>query len=118
MSKDTNYTDEVATAMVEAYQTCETQEARDQVVTDLAKNLNRNVASIRAKLVREGVYISKTVAKTPAVTKADLVGQIADEVGVTADLFDSLEKANKNVLERIVGAFLERDGEFEVEEVA
>jgi hypothetical protein len=49
------------------------------------------------------VYVAKTKAKgTARVRKADLVDQLASKCGVAPEVFESLEKANHEVLEALV----------------
>lgn len=90
-----NYTDEMVTELVGAYTEAETDSARTEVVNQYAEKFGKNAASIRAKLVREGVYVAKakvTKAGDPIVRKADLVAQIEATTGVE---FPSLVKASK-----------------------
>ena len=117
MTKETNYTPEQVTQLVEAYVFETTQETRDSVVEYFAIEFGKSVQSIRAKLSREGVYVAKAVAQAEkTVSKADYIDQLADEVGVPVELFESLTKANKNVLERLLFAFIE--DRIDTEEVA
>lgn len=88
----TNYTPEQTAALVSGYQAGETVEA-------LATQLGKSVRSVVAKLSREGVYQPKTKATVARVKKAELVDAIANRVGVAPETFDSLEKANHEVLE-------------------
>jgi hypothetical protein len=56
-----------------------------------------------AKLSREGVYVAKTKATGQTrVKKAELVDKLATACGVAPEVFESLEKANHEVLERLV----------------
>ena len=94
--KTVNYTPEQTQELVQAY-------ASGQTVENLAMQLGRSTRSIVAKLSREGVYKAKSKASGVArVKKADLVDQIAMRCGVAPELFDSLEKANHEVLEALV----------------
>lgn len=107
MPKAPNYTPEMTAIMIEEYTAAETDEARAAVVEDLAARFEKKLASIRQKLSREGVYVKATrVAKDsqPSVTKAKLVSAIADRIGVPAETFESLEKATKPVLQKILAA--------------
>ena len=101
------YTDDQVTSMVAAYTEAQSDESRAEVVETFANDLGKSVASVRSKLVREGVYVKKTrTTKTGAsiVSKADLVTQIEAAAGAQPGDFDSLEKATKNVLVAILGA--------------
>lgn len=92
----TNYTQEQTTKLVAGYQAGETVEA-------LATQLGKTTRSVVAKLSREGVYVAKSKATGVArVKKSDLVDQLAHKCGVAAEVFESLEKANHDVLETLV----------------
>jgi hypothetical protein len=91
----TNYTPEQTQQLVQAY-------VEGQTVENLAMMFGKTTRSVVAKLAREGVYKAKTKATTARVRKADLVDLIADRCGVAPELFDSLEKANHEVLEALV----------------
>jgi hypothetical protein len=92
----TNYTQEQTQELVASYQAGETVEV-------LATNMGKTVRSVVAKLSREGVYVAKTATKGVArVRKADLVDQLAAKCGVAPEVFESLEKANLDVLEALV----------------
>lgn len=86
-----------------------TDEDRANVVAKLAEELGKPKASVRAKLVREGVYVAKTnKTKTgaPIVSKAKMVDNIASTLGVTFTDGEgtSLEKATKTTLKKIFEA--------------
>lgn len=92
----TNYTAEQTAKLVAGYQAGETPE-------QLAQALGKTVRSVVAKLAREGVYRAKTATKGVArVKKAELVDQLASKCGVAPEVFESLEKANHDVLEALV----------------
>lgn len=104
MAKTVNYTPEMTATMVETYERAETDQDRKDAVAMLSERFGRSVASVRQKLVREGVY--KKAAKVakdgnPVVSKAALVAQIATAMEADVEDFDSLEKATKNVLQTI-----------------
>jgi hypothetical protein len=98
-----NYTTEQTVEMVSAYAANPSKET----VEMFAAKFGKSVASVRAKLVKEGVYkkaeyVSKA-GETP-VDKENLVDQIAlfiPEVSDEANL-SSLAKANKKVLKAIL----------------
>ena len=104
--KTVNYTDEMVARLHEGYDGSADEAARDAQIVALGDELGKNVASIRAKLTREGIYVPK--AKAPAgkavVRKAQIVQLIADELGVDVDVVGSLEKATKNTLIRVANA--------------
>lgn len=92
----TNYTPEQTQQMVQDYQAGMTVEV-------LAAAMGKTTRSVVAKLAREGVYQAKTRATGQArVKKAELVDQLAAKCGVAPEVFESLEKANHDVLEALV----------------
>ena len=94
--KTVNYTEALTKELVDRYVAGETVEA-------LASALGKSTRSVVAKLSREGVYKSKAKASGVArVKKADLVDKLADACGVAPEVFESLEKANHDVLEALV----------------
>jgi hypothetical protein len=94
--KTVNYTPEQTAELVEAYKS-------GTSVENLAVLFGKSTRSVVAKLSREGVYKPKTKASGVArVKKADLVDTLAMACGVPSELFESLEKANHEVLEVLV----------------
>ena len=75
-------------------------------IAQLAEELERSPASIRAKLTRERVYVAKgpKASKGPVVRKAALVSFIAGQLNVPEDTIGSLEKATKGTLILIANA--------------
>ena len=95
-----NYTDAMVTRMVTEY----TASPSRDTVNALAREMNKNQRSIIAKLVREGVYKAQertTKSGAPGVRKAELVSEIAALTGTSVD---SLVKASKADLQRLVAA--------------
>tara|TARA_R100001230_G_C5468656_1_gene24371 strand:- start:122 stop:427 length:306 start_codon:yes stop_codon:yes gene_type:complete len=93
----TNYTTEQVSEMVETYNLTPSRET----VTMLAEKLNKSEKSIIGKLAREGVYqkqmyVSKTGEKP--ITKIEIVREIAEELNLTAEDLNGLDKAPKGVL--------------------
>ena len=103
--KTPNYTDEMVKEMVSVYGAATDADSRSKAVAMLADKFGKSVASIRAKLTREKVYVKK-VYKTKAggnvVAKGEMVVEIAHLCDVAPELFDSLEKVNKSVLSTII----------------
>ena len=92
----TNYTEAQTLELVNEYKAGVT-------VEQLAERMGKSVRSVVAKLSREGVYVAKTKAKgVSRVLKAELVERLATACSVPAELFESLEKANHEVLEHLV----------------
>ena len=92
----TNYTPEQTTELVTGY-------LAGKTVEQLAEALGKTTRSVVAKLSREGVYVAKTKTIGVArVKKSDLVDKLATACGVAPEVFESLEKANHDVLEALV----------------
>ena len=101
-----NYTDNMVARLHEVYDGEAAEEVRDAQVAQLAEELDRSPASIRAKLTREQIYVpkSKAPAGKASVTKAQLVTQIAEAMEVDEDVIGSLEKATKVTLNKVLAA--------------
>ena len=103
--KTPNYTDAQTAELVAAYVAAENEEQRNEVVEGYAELFSKTKPSIRAKLVREGVYVKKAYkSKTGAKpeTKEEIVSDIARAMGVDADAkLGGLEKATKGALKLI-----------------
>ncbi len=99
-AKAVNYTPEQTSAMLNDY-------AAGVSVETIAAAVGKSVRSVVAKLSREGVYQKKTyTTKTgEAVVKKDA---LADKLAMLASLTeaeaDSLTKANKTALAKIIAA--------------
>ncbi len=102
-TKAVNYTPEQTTKMVADYVAGVTVEA-------IATELGKSVRSIVAKLSREKVYKAKTyTSKTgeAVVKKDELADKMAEVFGLTEAEADSLTKANKTALKKILDKFTE-----------
>lgn len=98
VSKIVNYTPEQTTQLVEAYQA-------GTPIEQIAQLLQKTTRSVVAKLSREGVYKSVRATTQPQrVRKAELVDQLAQHCAVPCELFESLEKANYEVLELLLAS--------------
>ena len=100
-TKAVNYTPEQTAAMVAAYVAAPTADT----VATLAEQFGKTVKSVVAKLSREKVYVAKTyVSKTgeAPVKKDSLADKLAEIVGLTEAEADSLTKANKTALAKII----------------
>lgn len=98
MEKATNYTPEQTAQLVEQYNSGITVES-------LAETFGKSVRSIVAKLSREGVYKKKEyVSKTgeSPVAKDALADKIASLCGLSEPETESLTKANKTALQKIL----------------
>jgi len=104
--KVVNYTDEAVARLHAVYDGEATDEVRKAQVRQLADELGKNEASVRAKLTREGIYVPLTkVEKGKAgPLKAELVTAIALKLDVDEDVIGSLEKATKVALSKVLAA--------------
>ena len=102
--KIVNYSKEMVARLSEVYDGNADEATRDEAVKALAEELGKSPASIRAKLTSEGLYVPKE--KTPkgkrSATKAELVAAIAKVINVPEEVVESLEKANKSALTRVL----------------
>lgn len=105
-AKVVNYTDEMVARLHAVYDGNANDEARKAQVAELAAELGKSEASVRAKLTSEGIYVpySKAPAGKNTVRKAALVAAIADKLNVHVEAVESLEKANKVALAMIYKA--------------
>lgn len=96
-----NYDKATTEKIVEAYTAGETDAERAAILESLAAEHGKTVPSLRAKLVREGVYIAKTYkgknGEKPE-KKEDIVQDIANLIAVPSTVLTGLEKATKNCL--------------------
>ena len=104
--KTPNYTEEMVARLHEVYDGNATEEVRKAQVAQLAEELGRSAASVRAKLTREKIYVPLEKAPTGknTVRKAELVASIAEKIGMDVDAAGSLEKVTKAVLTRVLNA--------------
>ena len=102
--KTVNYSDEAVARMLEVYDGDATDEVRKAQIRQLADELAKKEASIRAKLTHLKVYVTLTKAPkgVPAIRKAQLVQAIADEIDADVDVVGSLEKATKVALAKVL----------------
>lgn len=102
--KPENYSPEVTAELVQAYKE---SDKSDDTIKGLAERFGKTTRSIVAKLSRENVYEKKTY-KTKSggvpVSKEQHVLAIAAFMGVSPDKLESLEKANKTVLQLLEAA--------------
>ena len=100
----TAYTAEQTAEMLAAYKASPMPET----VEKLAVQLGKTVKSVVAKLSREGIYKRKEyISKTGAapVKKDALADELAEKFGLTESEADSLTKANKTALQKILNVF-------------
>ena len=99
----TAYTTEQTAALVEAYRAAPTAET----VASFAETFGKSVKSIVAKLSREGVYQKKvytTKAGAAPVRKEALADELQAVFNLSEAEADSLAKANKTALLKILAA--------------
>lgn len=97
----TAYTVEQTAALVEAYKVAPTAET----VAAFAETFGKSVKSVVAKLSREGVYQKKAyVTKSGAapVRKEELADRLQAVFGLSEAEADSMAKANKTALLKIL----------------
>lgn len=97
--KIVNYTAEQVEEMKAVY------DGTQATVEALATKFNKSTRSIVAKLVKEGVYVSKAKeAGKRAMLKAEMVAEIAKLTGKTDEQLESLEKATGPALMAVLEA--------------
>ena len=97
-AKTVNYTAEQTATMLANY-------AEGMSTADIATAMGKTVKSVVAKLSREGVYKAKTyVSKNgeKPIAKDTLADKLAEVVGLTEAETESLTKANKTALTKIL----------------
>ena len=100
----TAYTVEQTSELVAAY----VAKPDAETVATFAEKFGKTVKSVVAKLSREGVYKAKEyVSKTGAkpVKKDELANEFQAVFGLTEGEADSLTKANKTALAKILNSF-------------
>lgn len=105
MAKIANYTEEQVKALVEAYVNAGDYDSQQAVIESFHVKLGKTIASIRAKLTREGVYQKKVATRkngSKVERKAAKVARIAEHSSRSLEFFDSLEKANATVLDELL----------------
>lgn len=105
--KPENYSAETTAQLLAAY-----ADGKGSTVEQLAALFGKSARSIVAKLSKEKVYTKKeyvTKAGTKPVSKEEHVVKIASLIGVESAKLESLEKANKGVLQTLETA-LEKSG--------
>lgn len=97
----TAYTVEQTLELIEAYKA----EPSQETVTAFAEKFDKTVKSVIAKLSREGVYQKKeyvSKAGTKPVKKEELATELMEAFGLSDAEADSLAKANKTALVKIL----------------
>ena len=104
--KVVNYTDEMVAKLHAGYDGTASVAERDAQIAQLADEVGRSAASVRAKLTREGIYVPKGPApkKGRGESKAEIVSRIAVALDADEDVIGSLEKATKVALYKVLDA--------------
>jgi len=100
MTKAVNYTTEQTQHMVEAYTANPTRETVDAIASELGKT----VKSVIGKLSREKVYIKAeytTKRGEKPITKLEMVGEMADMLGIKPESIAGLTKASQMDLDNL-----------------
>jgi putative heme iron utilization protein len=106
--KIANYTNAQVAEIKEAY----LADKSEATVKALAEKLGKSTRSIVAKLAKEGVYQSKAKeAGKRAMLKAEMVSEIAELVGKSEEVLESLEKATGPALMAVLTALRGNRGE-------
>ena len=96
----TNYTVEQTQEIVQLYQ-------EGATVEQIAEQFARSARSIIAKLSREGVYKPKQkAAGSKRVTKAQLLREVEQKLGLEPGVLSSLEKGSHEALEVLQAAVM------------
>ena len=101
-SKTVNYTPEQTLAMVADY-------SAGVTVENIAISMGKSVRSVVAKLSREKVYVAKSyVGKTgeKPIKKDTVADDIGAVLGLTESEIESLTKANKTALQKVLSRML------------
>lgn len=106
MAKAVNYTAEQVKALVQAYVNAKTDDTRAGVVESFSERLGKSVASIRAKLSREGVYVKKETAtkKRSKTLKSEKVTKLATLMNKDEELIGDAEKLTHRTLDFLIEA--------------
>jgi|TARA_X000000950_G_C13702532_1_gene572757 hypothetical protein len=91
MAKTVNYTDEQVSKMLEMY-----SELGNAGIDQIAEAVEKNVRSVRSKLVREGVYVAspraKAASKDMGPSKKELLNDLENIVGFDVTGFSGATK--------------------------
>jgi len=99
-AKKVNYTEEDVTKLTSLY-----QELGNEGMDQIAETLGKSVRSVRAKLVREGIYIApekKASAKKDGPTKKELLVELE---GIAPFPVDGFMGATKEAIGHLIAEF-------------
>jgi hypothetical protein len=103
-TKTVNYTEELTVKLHNLY-----AELGNEGLDKIAETIGKPVRSVRAKLVRDGVYVAgdkAKAAKKDGPSKKEILNEI-EKLGFTCE---GLEGATKEALSRIKGLVLDVNG--------
>lgn len=106
--KTVNYTDEQVSALKAAYVAAESYDEQQDVLKTFHEEWGKSVASLRAKLTREGVYKKKEYTNKQggkSIRKAQKVVWLATALNTTAENVDDLEKLTHKTLDMLISKF-------------
>ena len=103
-NKTQNYSPELTATLKAGYAACDSDESRKDFIETFAAEHGKKPASVRAKLVREGVYQKAETPRKRSMQKAEIVQRIADAIGCDSEKLDSLEKATAKALRMVLNA--------------
>jgi len=113
---DTVYTETVMANLVARYNDVvkEDYATRTALVKELAAEVKMSEASVRSKLVREGVYVAKETAKTAGtgMSKDEYVKALE---AISGETLTSFTKATKKDLEAFWGYLVKANDKFEAD---
>ena len=96
-----NYTDEQVTELKDMY-----AELGNDGLEQIAEHFTKSVRSVRAKLVREQVYVAPekptSVKKNDGPTKKELIAQLS---AVTGSKHEGIDGATKGAISELIGLF-------------
>ena len=94
--KNANYTKELTDQICNDYQ-------NGKSVDELATEISKSVRSVRSKLVREGVYVSKpktsSSKKADEPTKKELIKDLEDKFQMPSDVSNGMMGATKQSIQ-------------------
>lgn len=101
-NKTANYSAELTAALKAGYAACDSDESRKAFVEAFAAEHGKKAASVRAKLVREGVYQKAETPRKRSMQKAEIVEKIAKAIDCDSEILGSLEKATTKALRLVL----------------
>ena len=75
-------------------------------VESIAESIGRSPRSVIAKLVREGIYVSRTKPGLARASKSALVENIAKNLNLSIEIAATLEKATHETLQAVNDAII------------